>query len=132
MQVLRKYLDDGGMLFASAGSAPWHNEFVNLMRLIYPEENLRTIADDDPIFRMPYFFPNGAPPLWHHGGRQAMGIRKDGRWVVFYHPGDIQDAWRTGDSDLSPELAERAAQLGVNIIYYAFTQYLELTKDVRK
>lgn len=132
LQVLREYLNGGGMLFASAGSAQWHNEFRNLMRQLYPDDNLRVIADDDPIFRQPYYFANGAPPLWHHGGRQAMGIRRDGRWTVFYHPGDIQDAWRTGHSGLSPELAQRAAQLGVNVIYYAFTNYLEETKEFRK
>lgn len=132
LQALRDYLDGGGMLFASAGSRRWHNEFRSLMQQLYPDDSLRLIADDDPIFRQPFFFPNGAPPLWHHGGRQAMGIRRQGRWTVFYHPGDIQDAWRTGHSGLSPELAQRAAQLGVNIIYYAFTNYLELTKEYRR
>jgi len=132
LQTLREYLDGGGMLFASAGSPRWHREFQNLIRQLYPDDRLRVIADDDPLFRQPYFFPNGAPPLWHHGGRRSLGIRRDGRWTVFYHPGDIQDAWRTGHSGLSPQLAQQAAQLGVNVIYYAFTHYLEATKEHRQ
>jgi hypothetical protein len=81
---------------------------------------------------MPYTFANGAPPLWHHGGMRALGIKHKGRWVVFYHPGDINDAWKTGHSGISPELARGAFQMGINIIYYAFTNYLEETAKYRK
>ncbi|MCH8539830.1 MAG: DUF4159 domain-containing protein [Opitutales bacterium] len=132
IQILRAYLESGGMLFASAGSPQWDRNFRSLMRALFPGEPLRTIAHDDPIFQMPYTFPHGAPPLWHHGGYQSMGIRRGGRWVVFYHPGDIQDAWRTGYSGLSPEVARRAFEMGVNVIYYAFTNYLEETREARR
>jgi len=81
---------------------------------------------------MPYAFPNGAPPLWHHGGMDALGIKHKGRWVVFYHPGDINDAWKAGHSGLRPELAKGAFQMGVNIVYYSFTHYLEQTRKYRK
>jgi len=130
--VLREYLLDGGMLFADAGSRRWDREFRNFVRALFPDKRLVPIADDDPIFQMPYAFPNGAPPLWHHGGMKAMGVKHKGRWVVFYHPGDVNDAWKTGHSGLSPELAKGAFQLGVNIIYYAFTHYLEATRKYRK
>ena len=132
VQILRSYLEGGGMLFASAGSPQWDRNFRSFLRAVFPGEPLRTIAHDDPIFQMPYTFPHGAPPLWHHGGYQAMGIRRGGRWVVFYHPGDIQDAWRTGYSGLSPEVARRAFEMGVNIIHYAFTNYLEETRGARR
>lgn len=130
--ILRDYLEDGGMLFASAGSPQWDRNFRSLMRAVFPGEPLRTIAHDDPIYQMPYTFPHGAPPLWHHGGNQSMGIRREGRWVVFYHPGDIQDAWRTGYSGLHSDLARRAFEMGVNVIYYAFTNYLEQTREHRR
>ena len=54
------------------------------------------------------------------------------RWVVFYHPGDINDAWKTGNSGLDPDTADGAFRMGVNIIYYAFTHYLEDTRKYRK
>lgn len=130
--ILREYLEGGGLLFASAGSPQWDRNFRALMRALFPGEPLRTISHDDPIFQMPYTFPHGAPPLWHHGGNQSMGIRRGGRWVVFYHPGDIQDAWRTGYSGLSADLARRAFEMGVNVIYYAFTNYLEETREHRR
>lgn len=128
LAVLREYLLEGGMLFADAGSARWDRSFRAFAKSLFPDKRLVQIAHDDPIFQMPYIFPHGAPPLWHHGGMDALGIKHKGRWAVFYHPGDINDAWKTGHSGLSPELAKGAFQMGINIIYYAFTNYLEATR----
>lgn len=132
LKVLRDYLMDGGMLFADCGSPGFDRNFRHFASAIFPGEPLRVIADDDPIFQMPYTFASGAPPLWHHGGWSAMGIKYKGRWVVFYHPGDVNDAWKTGHSGMNPELARGAFQMGVNIVYYAFSNYLELTAKYRK
>jgi hypothetical protein len=132
VQVLRNYLLGGGLLFADAGSRRFHDSFRGLMQQVFPGQPLRVIADDDPLFQFPFSFPNGAPPLWHHGGMRAMGIKHRDRWVVFYHPGDINDAWKTGHSGIQPDLAEGAYHMGVNIVYYAFTHYLEETKQYRK
>jgi len=132
MKILRDYLLDGGMLFADAGSARWDTNFRTFMKAVFPDKPLLDIADDDPLYLFPYAFANGAPPLWHHGGNRAMGVKHRGRWCVFYHPGDVNDAWKTGHSGLDPELAEAAFDLGTNIIYYAFTHYLQETRKYRK
>ena len=132
IKVLRKYLLEGGMLFADAGSPSFHQSFTAFMRRVFPDKPLLTISDDDPLFLMPYQFPNGPPPLWHHGGFDALGIKYKGRWCVFYHPGDINDAWKTGHSGLDRYQAEDAFDMGINILYYAFTNYLESTRDMRK
>jgi hypothetical protein len=63
---------------------------------------------------------------------RAQGVKYKGRWAIFYHPGDINDAWKTGHSGLDPKLAEGAIEMGVNIVYYSFTYYLELTRKDRK
>ena len=132
VKIMRNYLLDGGMLFADCGGRHWDGQFRAFAKTLFPGQHLQPIADDDPIFRYPYPFPNGAPPLWHHGGTRALGIKHKGRLVVFYHPGDINDAWKTGHSGMDPRLAEGATQMGVNIVYYSFTHYLELTKKYRK
>jgi len=132
VKTMRNYLLDGGMLFADCGGRQWHGQFDSFAKLLFPGQRLQPIADDDPVFRYPYPFPNGAPPLWHHGGTRALGIKHKGRLVVFYHPGDVNDAWKTGHSGMDPRLAEGATQMGVNIVYYSFTNYLELTKKYRK
>jgi hypothetical protein len=90
------------------------------------------IADDDPIFQIPFPFVNGAPPIWHHGGTRALGVKSRDRWIVFYHPGDINDAWKTGHSGLSPDMWKGSMEMGINIVYYAFTHYLEATQKYRK
>src|ERR1039458_75747 len=88
-----------------------------------PPRQLSVIADDDPIFQVPWPFPNGAPPLWHHGGHRALGVKYKDRWIVFYHPGDLHDAWKTGSSGLDSEKAKAAIELGINVVYYSFTHY---------
>ena len=120
------------MLFADAGSPEFHNSFVALMAAVFPDRQLVTIADDDPIFQGPFTFPNGAPPLWHHGGYRALGVKHQNRWAVFYHPGDINDAWKTGGSGMSRDLCDQSYRLGVNIVYHAFTNYLDTTRKHRK
>jgi hypothetical protein len=132
IKTLREYMTEGGMLFADAGSPQWHANFISLLAAVFPGEALRVIADDDPIFRYPFAFPNGAPPLWHHGGGRALGIKLKNRWAVFYHPGDLKDAWKTGHSGLSDELAKGSIETGMNVVYYAFTHYLEITAKLRK
>ncbi|HYG76015.1 MAG TPA: DUF4159 domain-containing protein [Planctomycetota bacterium] len=125
LKCLRDYLMDGGMLFADCGSPEWDRAFRGLIPSLLPGKQLVDISDDDVIFQAPFSFPNGAPPLWHHGGTRAMGVRHNGRWIVFYHPGDVNDAWKTGHSGLSPDKAKAAYNVGVNVLYYAFTKYLE-------
>ena len=131
-EVLRRYILDGGMLFVDAGSPEFDRSFRNFMGALFPGEPMLVIPDDDPIFQYPFSFPNGAPPLWHHGGWRALGIKRGTRWAVFYHPGDVNDAWKIGHSGVSPAIAKSAMNLGINIIYHAFTHYLELTRKYRK
>ena len=131
-KILRDYLLDGGMLFADCGGANWDGAFRSLMQRVFPEKPLLDIPDDDPIFKMPYEFQNGAPPLWHHGGMRALGIKHNSRWCVFYHPGDIHEAWKTGNSGIKRDQADQAFQMGVNVVYYSVTNYLQLTRKYRK
>ena len=77
---------------------------------------------DDVIHRIPYqipFLPYVAP----HGGKDAWGWKVDGRWVCYYHPGDIGDAWSDGHSGVPPEIYEYCYQLGTNVIFYAHVEY---------
>jgi hypothetical protein len=127
INTLRTYLQGGGMIFADAGSASWGADFENFISRVLPDQPLIDIADDDGIYQAPYPFPNGAPPMWHHAGSRAKGCKYQGRWCVFYHPGDISDAWKTGNDGLTRDKAEAAFQMGINVLYYAFTHYLDVT-----
>jgi hypothetical protein len=61
-----------------------------------------------------------------------MGVKHQDRWVVFYHPGDLKDAFRIGNSGMSANTVKEAYDLGINIAYYAFTHYLDATRQERK
>ena len=131
-KVLREYLLDGGMLLADCGHQQWHHSFVRFMQQVFPDKRLIDIPKDDRLFSYPFVFPQGPPSLWHHGGSNCKGIRHKGRWIVFYHPGGLKDAWKTGHSGLRPKLAKQAYALGANILYYSFTQYTEHTRKQKK
>ncbi len=127
ISILREYcLNMGGLLFADNGGGRFDNHFRPLMRRVFPELPLVEISRDDVIFQQPFLFPAGAPPLWHHSGNEAMGIKYKGRWVVFYHQGDINDAWKTGHSGASSGVAMQAFKMGVNVMNYAFNQYMSI------
>ena len=124
VKALRDYcLVEGGMLFIDNGGGHFDSSVRNLLRRVFPGKPLVDISNDDPIYQRPYVFPDGAPPFWHHAGYRAMGVKDEGRWVVFYHPGDINDAWKDDHSGASAEVADQAYKLGVNVMFYAFNQY---------
>lgn len=127
VKTLRWYcLEEGGMLIADNGGGRFDSAFRTVMRQVFPELQWVDIANDDILYRCYYQFPNGAPPLWHHSGRRALGLRHGGRWVVFYHQGDMNDAWKTGHSGASPQVAAEAHRLGINLMFYSFTQYYRI------
>ena len=112
------------MLFADAGSDQWGRAFRSFLARLFPDRELLDIPNDDPIFSQPFRFPNGAPPLWHHDGSRARGIKIDGRWAVFYFPGNLNDAWKTSHGGQPPAIVTQAMRLGMNIVYYASVHYL--------
>ncbi len=114
------------MIFADNGGGNFNSSLRALMRRVLPENDWIDIANDDVLYRQPYLFPNGAPPLWHHSGNRALGMKHQGRWVVFYHQGDINDAWQTGGSGASTSLQMQAFKMGVNVVNYAFGQYMAI------
>jgi len=125
VKAVRSYLlDNRGMIFADNGGNQFHNSFLQLMRTALPEISAVEIPDDDPIYRAPYAL-HGAPPLWAHSGSRALGWKKDGRWIAFYHQGSISDAWKDSHGGTSAESTEQAYQLGVNILAQAMSGYSE-------
>lgn len=130
MQSLRDYVNAGGMIFADCGSVRWGAAFHDFIGKLLPDSPLVEIADDDIIYLEPFEFPNGSPKLWHHGGERAQGCKHNGRWIVFYFPGDMNDAWKNVCTDHA--VKETAVELGTNVVYYAVTQYLAETRQLRK
>ena len=126
VKTLRWYcMNEGGMIFADNGGGFFDSSFRNLMQRAFPELQWVDIANDDPIYKSPFEFPGGAPPLWHHSGNRALGLKHNGRWIVYYHQGDVNDAWKDGHSGAKEEVASAAFKLGINVMNYAFNRYYE-------
>lgn len=126
VEILRDYLlDRGGLLLIDNGGGFFHDPVLHLVKKMLPRKPWIDIPDDDEIYNSFYILPNGAPPLRHYSGTRALGIKHKGRWVVFYHQGDLGDAWKDGHAGTSRENVELAYRLGVNIIYYSYVKYLE-------
>mgnify|MGYP000070728228 CR=1 FL=1 len=124
-KILSDYLfKEGGMLFATPGDQRWARSFEGVIAEVCGRPML-TVAKDDEIHRLPYELPNGIDHLWQHGGRDARGIREGRRWAVYYHPGDINDAWKDGASGLDAQKRENAFVLANNVIFHAFKNYVE-------
>jgi hypothetical protein len=131
--ILREYLQAGSMLFADCSSPAFHQSFRNLMARVFPQNILHKISQDDPIFTYPNNFASiGFSPLWSHGGTLPMGVRIDGRLAVFYHPGDVHDAWKTGHEGLPPQKWQNALMVGYNVVYHSVTNYVRATQKDRK
>lgn len=124
VKILREYLlDKHGMLFGdNGGSKHFHNQFLAMMQKILPDVRPVRIPVDDKIHRIPFTIPR-VPYVAPHGGTEALGWFKDGRWMCYYHPGDIGDAWANGHAGVSPEIWNMCYQLGVNIINYAHVEH---------
>ena len=97
-------------------------------RTILPDKAIVEVAADDPLLQEPFAFPKGAPPMWHHGGWKLLGYKHEGRWIVIYHPGDVNDAWKSVNMGANAEMVESAFRLGINIFYYAWKQRFEMQK----
>jgi hypothetical protein len=133
-KVIRQYCLDGGMIFADCGEESWDNAFDPWCRKVFPEHKLLDISNDDDIFKAYYFFPSGAPGLWQHRGNNirssanAMGVKHDGRWVIFYFRGDMNDAWKSGHNGASQAVWDQSFRLGINVVKYAIDHYWAMNR----
>lgn len=124
IKVLQQYLNDKhGMIFASnGGSGQFHQQFLALMNQVAPDVRPVPVPLDDAIHTIPYRLA-AVPIVAPHGGRESLGWYKDGRWICYYHPGDISDAWCDDHAGVAAEVWEACYQLGVNVLFYAHAEH---------
>ena len=124
IKILQEYINDKhGMIFGdNGGSRHFHNQFVSMMARVMPDVRPVPIPLDDIIHRVPFQIPY-LPYVAPHGGKEALGWFKDGRWICYYHPGDIGDAWADGHAGVTAEIWNACYQLGANVINYAHAEH---------
>lgn len=122
-QNLRKYLIGGGFLHIddNYGLDP----FVRpQMKKVFPELDFVELPHSHAIYNQKYKFPNGLPKIHEHDGHppQGFGLLYEGRLVCFYtYECDLGNGWEdAGTYPDSPEIREKALQMGANLISFVF------------
>ncbi len=123
IRALRRYLDQGGMLWADDNYG-MDKSFRELMTRVYPESPLVELPFSHPLFHAPYQFPSGAPKIHEHDGGPARvyGIVRGGRLAVLYtFDTDIGNGIEDDLYHDPPEKRDAAMRFAVNIVTYAVT-----------
>ncbi len=121
---LRKYLSNGGFLFANDDYG-LDKSFRREIKRVFPDKKLVEVPFSHPIYHIYYEFPHGLPKIHEHysGAPKGYGIFINNRLVLFYaFNSDIGDGWEKEEVFHDP-LKKRVAALkmGINIILYAMS-----------
>ena len=117
---LRRYLERGGFLLASAGcsSQEWDRSFRREMARLFPETPLRPIGMEHPVFHTVYEI--NQLKAKHGKPKPLEGIHLGSRLCVVYSQDGLNDTPHTqgccccGGNELT-----NAVQINVNILAYA-------------
>ena len=121
---LKQYFEAGGFLHIddNYGLDPY---IRREMKKIFPDQEFTELPPSHPIFHQQFDFPNGLPKIHEHNGKrpQAFGLFIGNHLVCLYtYESDISDGWEDpavhGDS---PEIREKALEMGANIVSYVFS-----------
>ena len=120
---LRRYVERGGLLLASAGcsSTEWDRAFRREMATIFPSHPLHSIDMKHPIFHTAYDINELHTT---HGGRPRplVGVSIAGRLGVVYSQDGLNDTpHSTGCCCCGGNELENAVSINVNILAYALT-----------
>ncbi len=115
-QALKRYIEQGGFLFAEAGcSKPEHDAgFRSLVAELFPAEQgyeLKPLPDEHPVWRARYQLDPGSTPLW--------GIELGCRTVLIYSPQDLSGYWNQIYNQPDNPAVIKARRVGQNVIDYA-------------
>jgi hypothetical protein len=119
---LKKYLENGGFLLASAGCSnrEWDQAFRREMKDIFGDERpLKKLARDHPVFRT--VFEIKALKLKHEAEEAALeGLEADGKMVMIYSPHGLNDTAHTeGCCCCGGNEIVNSLDVNVNILVYA-------------
>jgi hypothetical protein len=123
--ALRKYVEDGGTIFAEDCHGPFSRTLPIEIRRIFGKP-LREIPLTDPIYQCYYKF-DGVPPGDMQERYPLQGIqREDGSWAVIYSRNDYSDAWKAAQEGyVQAPTKEAAYKLGVNLYVYVLSRWRE-------
>ena len=119
---LRRYLERGGFLLASAGcsSSQWDESFRRECRLIFPDRELETLSMDHEIFHTIYDIKS----LKTKGAEAKLkGLTLDGKVVLIYSADGLNDtSTMYGCCCCGGNEIRNSQQVNANILAYALLQ----------
>lgn len=122
---LRRYLDHGGFLVASAGcsSRPWDISFQDAFAQLYPERELEVLPTSHAVFSTVYKV-RSLKSKRAHANPQLRGLMLNGRVALIYSEQGLNDTANVGDKKCcccgGSELLN-AKPMNVNLLAYALT-----------
>lgn len=121
---LKAYLDNGGFLYIDDDYG-LDKHFRQVIKQIFPDEELIEIPFEHDIYHQIFDFPNGLPKVHEHDGKapRGFGLFRGGRLVLFYtYESNLADGWANPEVHNDPaSIREEALQMGTNILVYALT-----------
>jgi hypothetical protein len=120
---MRNYLLSGGFLHIDDNYGMDQYLRKEIVK-IFPNNELKELPGNHPIFSSAFDFPQGLPKIHEHDNlrSQAFGIFEEGRLVLLYtYECDLGDGWENPEIHNDPqEVRLKALRMGANIIKYAF------------
>jgi len=123
VENLKTYLISGGFLHISDNYGL--DKYIRReLKKIFPNQELKEIPYNHPIFHQTFNFENGLPKIHEHDNKppQGFGLFHKGRLICFYdYEADLSDGWE--DEEIHNDnfkIREKALKMGANIIEYAF------------
>jgi hypothetical protein len=125
VQILSEYLERGGLLWADDNYG-MDQSFREEIAKVFPDDPLRPVPFNHPIFSIYYKFDNGLPKIHEHDGIPPVlyGKFHKGRIVVLYtYNTDIGDGMESEGvhPQDSSKTREEAMKMAINIILFAMS-----------
>ena len=118
---LKRYLENGGFLLASAGCSnkDWGRSFRSEMKKIFEEASLEPIKIEHPVFRTVYQIEK--LELSKKSGEATLeGVEVNGKLVVVYSDDGLNDSSnRSGCCCCGGNEIKNAMEVNVNVLAYA-------------
>jgi hypothetical protein len=110
-ELLKKYAENGGFILAEAccGSQAFRDGFEQLVRQIWPDNDLVDLPADHPVWSAHFPVPAGSFKL--------KGLNMGCKTVLIFSPEDLSCLWES--NKLEDGRAQLAFRVGANIIAYA-------------
>jgi len=127
-KILAQYVvQRRGMILGDSLGRDFGEDFASVMNEITGTRPVE--VPRDARFHLAPFELKQTPFAVAHNGTKAMGWKRDGRWAVYHHPGELSALWRDDFGGVKKEIAEDGIRLGLNLYSYAIREFDQGRRD---